>query len=358
MKYILVFVWAFILAVYGLRKPSVEVNISVYNNQTPWLLAILAFLPVVLISCFRGSVFDTSAYIGAFENMPENWKEINTYMQSVKKDKGFYWLSCWIKAFITHKPTVYLSIIAVFQGISLLVFFRKYSCRYLVSSFLFIASAEYISWMHNGLRQFTAVTIVLFATPFILKRRYLPAIAIIMLASTIHQSALIMIPFMLVSMGRAWNSRTLLFIVGVILAIVFVDRFTNLMDDALVNTQYAGVVENFKSGTNLLRVLIYSWPAVFSFLGRKVIRYEDNTLINFCTNMSIITAGVYFISSVTSGIYVGRLPIYASLYGYVLLPWEIDNLFNPKSEELLYIGMFIAYTVFYYYQMHNSWGLF
>lgn len=47
--------------------------------------------------------------------------------------------------------------------------------------------------------------------------------------------------------------------------------------------------------------------------------------------MSIVSAGIYLVSMFTSGIYIGRLPIYCSLYSYVLLPWEIKHLFNEKK---------------------------
>lgn len=53
----------------------------------------------------------------------------------------------------------------------------------------------------------------------------------------------------------------------------------------------------------------------------------------------------------------GRLPIYVSLYGYVLLPWEIDNLF-PQNRQIVKIGCIGAYLIFYYYQMHLTYGLF
>ena len=112
---------------------------------------------------------------------------------------------------------IYLFIISlllniIFHGLSLLFVYRKYSPEYLVSIFLFIASADYISWMFNGIRQFTAVTLIFAATTLILKKKYLPVLLIVLLASTVHQSALLMIPFILIAYGKAWNKKTLLFV--------------------------------------------------------------------------------------------------------------------------------------------------
>ena len=74
--------------------------------------------------------------------------------------------------------------------------------------------------------------------------------------------------------------------------------------------------------------------------------------------MSIISTGLYIISMFTSGIFIGRLPIYFSLYNYILLPWEIENLFTQRSKKIIYIGLIACYIVFYYYQMHIIWQIF
>ena len=64
--------------------------------------------------------------------------------------------------------------------------------------------------------------------------------------------------------------------------------------------------------------------------------------------MSIISTGLYVVSMFTSGIFIGRLPIYFSLYNYILLPWEIENLFTERSKKLVYIGLIGFYLLFYY----------
>ena len=99
-------------------------------------------------------------------------------------------------------------------------------------------------------------------------------------------------------------------------------------------------------------------PALVSFLGRKRIRASGDPIINLCSNLAIVSAGLYLISMVTSGIFIGRLPIYASLYGYILLPWEIDHLFDENTGGFTHGLMIAAYVLFYYYQMHIAWGAF
>lgn len=229
-----------------------------------------------------------------------------------------------------------------------------------MSFFLFLASTDYISWMFNGIRQFTAVTITFIGIKFILDKKYVKAIVLILIASLMHQSALLMIPFIFIVQGKAWNKKTLLFILAVIAVVVSVGEFTNILDSVLAETQYKNVVSDWQSweddGTHVLRVLVYAVPMILSLIGLKYIRNADDPIINLSTNMSIVSVGFYVVSMFTSGIFIGRLPIYFSLYSYILLPWEIDNMFTKRSARLVYVMTICAYLAFYYYQMHFAWN--
>ena len=236
------------------------------------------------------------------------------------------------------------------------------------SVFLFVASTDYISWMFNGIRQFMAVTIILLATPLMIKQtkhfileKYLPLFAVILFASLFHQSALLMIPFVIICQGKAWNKWTLIFMAAVVVAILFVNQFTSILDNLLQETQYKNVVSDYTSwnddGTNLLRVLVYSVPAILAFIWRKRIAQENSILINFCTNMSILSAGLYIVSMFTSGIFIGRLPIFCSLYSYILLPWEIKKIFDRDTGKIVRAIAIIAYVLFYFLIMRYQNGL-
>lgn len=189
------------------------------------------------------------------------------------------------------------------------------------------------------------------------EKKYIHAIIGILIASLFHQSALLVLPFIFIVQGKAWNKKSLLFIFAVIFAVMFADRFTNILDTMLAETQYENVVSDWESwqddGTNFLRVLVYCVPTILSLFGLKYIRQDDTPLINLCTNMSIASAGLYVISMFTSGIFIGRLPIYFSLYNYILLPWEINRIFTKQSARIIYIIMVIAYLGFYLYSLRT-----
>lgn len=363
-EYIAILLWLMLVAFVASQKNVKQyeiVNDKVVHRCRMWF-AVLVVLPIIWMVGHRTIWFgDTAVYRDNFSAMPSSVLEILDYLPKIRKDKGFVVLSVIIKSIIGSNYTVYFLALAAIQAYFLIKVYRKYSTDYVLSITLFVVSTDCVAWMYNGIRQFTAVAIVFGATTLMLKKKYLGLLVVILIASTIHQSALIMIPLVLIAQGEAWNKKTLIFIAMALVAVMFVGQFTNLLDTTLSETQYVNVVNDYQEfkddGTNPLRVAIYSIPAIMSFVGRDIVRKKNDPLINFCTNMSIISMGLYVISMFTSGIFLGRLPIYASLYGYILLPWEINHLFARESRRIVVTVMLGAYMVFYYYQMHLTWGL-
>lgn len=358
-NYYLILVWVAIVAILAMVMNVYRTEYVCgkrVRRMTP-AFAWVVFLPLIIWTGYRGYVGDTGAYMKAFAEMPSQFGGIPAYMAAVTKDKGFYLLSALIKCIVGNRVNLYFLIVAFIQAYFLIRVYRKYSSNYVVSFLLFIISTDYISWMFNGMRQFTAVALTLFSFDFILRKKYAQAILIIIAASFFHQSALLMIPFIFIVQGRAWNKKTLLFIFGVILAITFIGEFTGLLDQMLAETQYENVVSDWleweDDGTNVLRVLVYAVPTILSLIGLRFIRNENDPVINICTNMSIVSTGFYLVSMFTSGIFIGRLPIYFSLYNYILLPWEIKHMFTEESGKLIYIAMIVGYLGFYWYSIRG-----
>lgn len=363
-KYLLILIWpliAFILSRYLPCERCEMVAERKERRLTP-AIAWLTFMPIIIMAGFRGTTFgDSYNYSRSFLELPSTLSGLIAYLPDVTKDKGFTVLIGLIKIIIGNQDVVYFLILATIQGACLIYTFRKYSTNYFMSIFLFIASSDYLSWMFNGVRQFTAVTLVFAATSLMVRKKYISLIIVILIASTIHGTALLMLPIVFIAQGKAWNEKTIFVIFCSLMALTYVDSFTNILDMMLADTQYTNVVSDWQSwnddGTNVFRVLVYSIPAMLSFLGRKYIREDNNSVINLCTNMSIISTGIYLVSMGTSGIFIGRLPIYCSLYSYILLPYIIDRMFTKNSARIVNMSMVVAYVAFYYYQVGIGWKM-
>lgn len=364
-QYIMIIIW--MIAFYALSQV-----VNIYGNE--YILgkrvtrvriefAILAVIPLVWWTATRDASFgDTGYYRMVFDALPSSLTEMPNYLSEIQKDKGFYALGFIIKMIVGNNIKAYFFVLALIQILCVAVVFRKYSSNYIMALFLFIATTDYLSWMHNGIRQFTAVVLIFAATELMLKKKYMLLIAVILLASTIHGSALLMIPIVFVVQGKAWNKKTLLAIVVFAFAIVFVDRFTGVLDTMLTETQYTNVVSDWKmwgdDGTNPLRVFVYAIPTLLSLVGLKYIKAANDPIIDLACNMGVLSTLLYCLSAVTSGVFIGRLPIYCSMYALgILLPWELDNVFTKESARIIKLFMTTGFLLFYYFQIHFAWGL-
>ena len=325
-----------------------------------WLPALIMALPYVIWAAWRpGNIGDTGLYRKLFSAAPSGFSALGSFVAQQSKDKGFAVFEVLFKTLVSKSDIFFFFFIAAFQLLCLVLVFRKYSCNYWLSFFFFVASTDYISWMQNGMRQFIAVAMIFAVLPLLVKRKYLSVILVVLLAYTFHASALIFLPFIFIVQGKPWNWKTILFIAGVIISILFVEELTGLITTAMEDTAYEGDIVYFLNddGTNIFRVLFYSVPAIMSLIFRRRIESADDPMISICVNLSVAAAGIYVVSHFTSGILVGRLPIYFSLANYILVPWLIREAFNRESALFLNVVFAGAYTVFFYYQMHFGWGM-
>ncbi|WP_370839410.1 EpsG family protein [Intestinibacter bartlettii] len=354
-------VWVSVCGIISnITSRQVKISDKVYENRSRLLIAIIAILPIIILAGFRTGVADTSAYIMNFEDYPNNLStSYSMIFDGNRRDPGFLFISILIKQFISTDYTVWLSIIAVISGICVMIPLYKYSCNFGVSIFLFVATCQFI-WMFNGIRQFLVASIIFGCTGLILRRRFIIYAIIVCLLSTIHTSALILLPAYFIVTGEPWDKRTILFICLIILTILFTSQFTGLLEDAVENTNYASSMEEFKStddGTSIMRIAVESVPIIIAFIYRNRIKNKLTSIIKLSINMSLVASGLYIISKIArSGVMLGRLPIYFSMYNLILLPWLIKNIFDKEEKRLVYYLMIVCYIIFFYYQMVISWN--
>lgn len=332
---------------------------DMYESRANLFMAFITFAVIIFFAGARSYVADTTAYIKMFNDYPLFQNAHNVIFASNAREPGFRLFSILIKTYISDNYTVWLSIIAVISGICVMIPLYKYSCNFGVSAFLFMASCQF-SWMFNGMRQFLVVAIMFACTGLILKNKLLLYILIVCVLATIHKSAFILIPMYFIAQGEPWNKRTLIFIGCIVLAMLFTSKFTSLLTDVVEQTDYATSVNEFKAtddGTNPIRILVESIPIILAFIYRNKIKDKLTPIIKLSINMSLIASGLYIISKVaSSGVLLGRLPIYCSLYNLILLPWLLRNIFEKREKDLVYYIMIICYFAFFYYQMVIAWN--
>ena len=326
------------------------------NNTVPMIWAMFTFAYIIFWVGIRSGVADTATYIAAFKAYPTNLSFISEILTSDSKSPGFEIVQLLFKCVISEDYHAWLMTIAVLSGVPIMLVLRKRSCNFFYSSFLFIVMLHF-SWMLNGIRQFVVTAILFLLSDWILERRTIPFIIAVLLLSTIHFTALVMIPVYFIVTEKPFGKKVILFCIVLLICIIFIGPFIDTLEDMLSHTTYAGYTDQFvqDDGVNPLRVLVMLVPPVIAFAGRRRIVDINDSYINICINMSIVSAGLYLLGMFTSGILIGRLPIYFELYNLILLPYVIKKCFTPASSKLLYILSTVGYGLFYFFQMRGSY---
>ena len=328
-----------------------------------WFPFFVITIPMIILSGTRIinmlDFGDTSAYLRAFNESTTSISELVSGFNENTKDRGFLVFTAIVKSLIGSREILYFLLIASICILCVMNTYKNYSTNFLLSTFLIISYGDYFQWKYNGIRQFIPVAILFACIGLILKKKYVPLIVIILLLSTIHATALLMLPMIFIVQGKAWNKKTFFLTIVIILSITFVDQFTDLITNFMENTQYSGEVEQYLNteGTSIQRILVYSIPALLSMIFKKYIDEANDPVINLSSNMCLISALSYILSGFTSGLFLGRIPIYFSLYSYILIPWIIEKVFTDKSVKIVYIAMVCFYILYYYYQVNVIWGL-
>ena len=359
--YVFMLIWVIIFGILAnatSKTVCVDSENMIYEQRVNLFFALMTFSVIIFFASLRSSVADTGAYISMFKSYPSDLSQIDGLLNGVaKRYPGFLVLTVLLKKF-TSDYNVWFTIIAVISGICVMIPLYKYSSNFGVSAFLFMASCQF-SWMFNGMRQFLVASIIFACTGLVLRKKFIPYAIIVCLLSTIHTSALILIPMYFIVTGEPWNKRTMLFVGAIILAILFTSKFTGVLEDVVENTDYATSMEEFKEtddGTSIIRIAVESVPVIIAFIYRNRIKDKLTPIIKLSINMSLVASGLYVISKIArSGIMLGRLPIYFSMYNLILLPWLIKNIFNKEEKRLVYYIMVVLYIAFFYYQMVVAW---
>lgn len=322
--------------------------------------ALLAFIWTAYIIFWiglRSGVADAPAYISGFKEIPVGFEHFEFYLSTVDKGVGFGFIAFLFKNMVSQNYHAWLFFITLVSTFCVVRVYYRQSENFFFTAYLFLASCIF-TWLFNGIRQFLA-TVILFAfSDLMVKGKTFKYIVLILLVSLIHNTALVMLPICIFFRKKEpWKWQTFVFVVVFVIGVFYADSLLNLFMQTEAGAKYAEGLA-LSEGTNILRIGVAAVPCVLAFIERDVVSKEKNEFINLCVNMSFVSLCFYVLSSVTSGVLLGRLPNYFEVYNMILLPWLLKYGFKGSSRKLIQIICVVLYLVFFYYQMTQAWNMY
>lgn len=318
-------IWIFVLYAFD-NAGIIDLSERIEANR---VMAFLAMFYLVFFIGLRTAGSDTAAYLhNYFKIEPGFDKAISMLFNFQEEENIFSAYGILLKTLFGNNYTPYLFGIASISGLAIFKVLYKYSENYYLSMTLFVLWGIW-SWMYNGIRQFLAVSIVFLCVSLYEDNNFILYLIGVLLASRIHTSALMMIPVYFIVNGEPWKRRTIIPIVLTVFALFFTGPFLGALESLTEGMEYGEVLNgqyfSTDTGSNPIRTMIYAIPTVLAFLHRNTIEKKAPKIIKICVNMSFLCVCVSAIANVTSGIYIGRLPIYFMIYNLILYPWLFCN---------------------------------
>ena len=349
--------WVFLIYLVYSMTHKEEIKLTDYNIQQgiqkkiPLVYAVLVFGYFIFWIGMRSGIADTFQYISTYKLISADFSTAWSQIEWDGKNPGFDLFNALFKCFISQDYHWWLMTIAIVCGVCLVIVFRKYSVNYFMSCFLFMTMITY-TWMLNGMRQFIAVAILFLCCDWIKDGKFIKFLIAVLILSTVHFTCIMMIPIYFVARLKPWSKKIVLFIFAIILLCVFAEPFFGELDNILSDTGYSGFTEQFAEddGVNPIRVLFYAIPPLIAFWKRNVLAayYEKNRMLPIMINMSLITAALYLVGVFTSGILIGRLPIYCEVYNLILMPYLLYVGFN-KQERKIIMPVYVMVMLLFFY---------
>lgn len=313
---------------------------------------------IVFWAAIRNGIVDTREYILSYEALNSNSNFIDIFS---KTDGSYDSKAPLFKAYQLFLKKLglnwhwYLGSVAVFSGLCIYYGVSKYSDDVALSCFLFIADLEFY-WLFNGIRQFIVVAMLFAAFRLLAEKKLVKFLLFVFVMYFIHTTAIILIPIYFIANMKNWSIGIVsCILITMTVVLLFPNSINVWIDSAFSDYNYLDTLSTISDdGANILRVAVALVPPTLAFIYRKEIREYNNPYVNVMVNFSLITAGLYAVAYVSSGIFIGRLPMYTETFNILLLPFIIHQIVPKKVKPILYVCCIVGYLLFFHLQAKDG----
>lgn len=326
---ILTFLWAFLFfKVFKTEDGS--------NGKKAF--CIMTAVQWILISGLRGLSVgaDTNSYLLRFEEtLHSHWEEVFdnfklVYVDGEGKDPGYAVFEKIVQIF-TDDYQVFLFVVAVIFFVAMGIWVYKYSENPLLSMLIFDSFMSSF-FAVTGTRQTLATVLVVFIGGyFIRKRKLWQFLLVVLVAYTIHKSAICVIPFYFISNIEITRKYIAVCVGAVPILFVFRNEFFNILG-ALSGYEYDGLENRGAYGFTFMYIAVV-FVSIWLLRHFKNMNSGDYNLYYNALFLGAIFLPLVFVNPAAM-----RVVQYYSLYLMLLIP-KIVRCFEPKLHGPVTAGM-------------------
>ncbi len=171
-------------------------------NPADFRVPLKFLFPIIIISFMVGFRY----------NVGVDWPGYKLYYLIIKNNVSILYDNqqwefsyFWINKIIALLGLNYTAMFTVVAFISWYFIFKSLDEKFVPLLLFFIFADEFFFWSMNGVRQFVSIAIFLYSINFIILKDFKRYILLILLASTFHTSALLLIPIYFIPYEKIWS---------------------------------------------------------------------------------------------------------------------------------------------------------
>lgn len=341
---------------YFLHLDIKRTNIDAYRKRYIKLICLILILQSGLRNVAVGA--DTYAYYKSFNKIDQtSWSNIfkevtDYYTLGVGKDPGYSVFQKLIQYLIPDYQ-LYLLFIAILFFSVLGSFIYKNTTRIsdAILAFVLYSALFYSFFSITGLRQTIATAATLYAYEFLKTRKLIPFILILLIASTIHKSVLIFIPFYFIA--NYFNVKMAFYSVLVLFPFVmnFKSEITSLLISVSSSDAYLPYKDYKGAGTLTFTLMILLVALVAWWRMKPILKLNDqNNLIIAAFSLALFFTPLTWVNPSLM-----RIVQYFSIFMLLLIPLIFRSLrpLLKNNSNLVFAFCLLLLIVLF---MKSGWG--
>ena len=342
--YILLFFIPVILYFYYNKKQQVPYK--------PFIIFFVALALFVGLGDMLGG-YDRYIYGDLFDNLADGLKVgISTSSSRLfiayHSEFGYVGLN-WLIAHITNNRYIFIFCYTICMYAIIIECFKKYAKNYYLASILFMALVFFFSFTY--LRQMFAAAIIGLSIKYIIERKFLKFCAILLVAFSFHNSAIIFFPMYFIANKKYSKSKILLimficFIVGIT---GITSSFYNFYDELSIRESHDDYA--LQQSTRIAYILEAGLFLYYLILTHRDLTSAKKNIVLYNIALGFCAILLLFIRSENGG----RLSWYF-VYGLI---FSLTQLATTSYGRKIKMGLQLSIISFLlFFRILTSWGVF
>jgi hypothetical protein len=338
----------FIVFLLGAALDYIELERPVRELVLPFTLLVLVILITV-----RAGMADYENYVDTFYEVPDFGK---SGFADIHGEIGYLYLNTFIRTIGANHYVLFALVGAASVALSL-QFFRKYTPYFLVSLLIYFSHVFLLREMIQ-IRAGLAIAIVMFAIPYVERRKFLPVLLIVAAAALFHSVSwlFLLLYFSYPILSSSRNQLMLLgagLVAGLVLNIGFLEMALTMLGAPAIVLNYL-MDEQYNYSLGLVNPVLIKHFLVIGFILYNREFFEERVK-HFKVLLVCYVIAAFWLSAFNNfAIFSGRIATMFSNVEHVLIP----SLLLVTKYKALIFTLIVVYALFSFVsklEMLSTW---